>query len=87
MTVDEVRALERIRRRAYAGRVVFSGHAKMRIAQRGASPSDVRHVLCTAGTCKAGENERWLVTGPDLSGDELTVVVVIEDLVVVVTVF
>lgn len=54
--------------------------------QRGASYEDVRHALENAIGCRPDE-ERWRVESNDLDGDELTVVVAIEDDVVVVTLF
>ncbi len=55
--------------------------------QRGVQPRDVRHALSTAQACRRQDNDRWRVDSIDLSGDELTVVVVIEEGVLVVTVF
>jgi hypothetical protein len=46
----------------------------------------VRYALANAERCYAVENDRWRVTGPDLDGDELSAIVVIEDGVIVVTV-
>jgi hypothetical protein len=56
--------------------------------ERGASRADVRRALETATGCEAEPDERWKVTGGvDLDGDPLGAVVVLEDGVVVVTVF
>jgi hypothetical protein len=54
---------------------------------RGASVGHVLHALRNAAVCERGEGDRWKTTGPDLDGDDLTAVVVIEDGLVVVTVF
>jgi hypothetical protein len=70
-----------------AGRIVLAGHARERMAERGATFEDVRHALANATACKAQPNGRWRVTGPDLDGDELVLVVVPEAGVVVITVF
>jgi len=56
------------------------------MGERGASAEHVMHALQSATTCSSS-GERWKVTGPDLDGDALTVVVVLEDEVIVVTVF
>jgi len=46
----------------------------------------VVHALKHATTC-APRDAKWKVTGPDLGGDDLTAVVVLETDVLVVTVF
>jgi hypothetical protein len=40
-----------------------------------------------AARCKPSQHGRWRVEGPDLAGDEVTAVVVLENGVAVVTVF
>lgn len=85
--VETHEALEEIRRLATQGRVVLSGHARQRCAERGAQVRDVIHALQHGKQCSEGNKpERWKVTGPDLDGDDLDVVVVIDVDVVVVTV-
>jgi hypothetical protein len=54
--------------------------------QRNVLLRDVRAALTNAQTCHA-DGPKWKVTGPDYDGDELTCVVVLEDGIVVVTVF
>ena len=54
--------------------------------KRGASRWDVRTALVSATECRAAAG-RWKIRGHDRDGDELLVVVVLEDGVVVVTVF
>jgi hypothetical protein len=56
------------------------------MAQRGASAAHVRAALSGATKCVA-DADKWKVTGPDLDGDDLTCVVVIEGGVLVVTLF
>jgi hypothetical protein len=80
-------ALVAVRGYATANRVRFSGHARQRAALRGATVGHVLHALRNAAVCERGEGNRWKATGPDLDGDDLTAVVVIEDGLVVVTVF
>lgn len=79
-------ALRDIQGFAKAYRIRFVRHASERMAQRGADREDVRRALMTATSC-AASGERWKVSGVDVEGDELTVVCVLEDGVVVVTVF
>lgn len=85
MTPAEAR--REIRRLAIARRVRFSPHARQRMNERFVRPQDIYSTLENCVSCKAGQGERWKVAGPDTDGDELTLVVTIEDDVVVVTVF
>lgn len=55
--------------------------------QRFVRPPDVFSALEGATSCKAADDGRWKVCGPDTDSDELVLVVVIEGDVVVVTVF
>jgi hypothetical protein len=85
--VTAAQALEAVRGYAAANRYVISAHAMTRMRQRNVTPGDVHHALCNARTCRAVEDDKWRVTGPDRDGDDLDLVVAIEDGVVVVTVF
>ncbi len=89
VTADEALAL--VRGYASANRVTFSGHARQRAALRaggGSAVAHVLHALKNAAECRpATEADRWRATGPDLDGDELTAIVVIEDGLIIVTVF
>lgn len=84
MTADE--ALAVIRRAAIARRLVYTRHSEQEMAEANATREDVRNALVHALSCKASHQARWKLEGPDLDGDDLAVVVVIEDDVVVVTV-
>ena len=56
--------------------------------QRGVTVQDVRYALCHAGGCThQPESGRWRVDSTDLEGDDLTLIVRIEDDVLVITVF
>jgi len=55
--------------------------------ERGAVLDDVQRALTSATRCSAADKGRWKLTGRDRDGDELTVVIALEDGVVVVTVF
>lgn len=79
-------ALTAVRGYAAAGRFVLSGHARQRMSERNVTFRDVRHALTNARSCSA-EGERWRVKGPDWDGDDLVLVCVLEDGVIVVTVF
>jgi hypothetical protein len=54
--------------------------------QRNVLLRDVRAALTSAQTCHP-DGAKWKVTGPDYDGDILTCVVVLEEGVLVVTVF
>jgi len=85
MTAAE--ALADVRGYAQAGRIQFWHHAERRMEERGVFYRDVQSALQNAVRCSALPEERWKVWGPDASGDELTLVVLLEDGVVVVTLF
>ena len=84
MTPGEV--LRDVRGYAQANRIVLTVHARQRMRERRATFADVQHALSAAERCEpAEEPERWRVTSADLDGDALTLVVAVEDGVVVVT--
>ena len=55
--------------------------------ERSVREGDLRNALVNAGACTEQDDGTWRVKGDDLDGDELTVVVAIEDGLVVVTLF
>ncbi len=86
MTPSE--ALADIRGFASAGRIVYGFHARQRMRERRVRQVDVQTALVGAVACRFQPEEgTWKATGPDADGDELTVIVALEDGVVVVTVF
>jgi hypothetical protein len=85
--VDAATALADIRGYAAANRIRIASHAWKRMGERGAQYEDVRHALAGARSCKAADLGRWKVSGDDLDGDEIGLVVAIESGVVVVTVY
>ena len=85
--MDAASALADIRGFAAANRIRILRHAWQRMGERGAQYEDVRHALAGARRCKAADQGRWKVSGDDLDGDELTLVVAIEASVIVVTVY
>jgi hypothetical protein len=87
VTDSERAALANIAGYASVWRIRYTSHALERMDQRGASRQDVQAALSGASRCRAQPAGRWKVTGADRDGDELVVIVVLEDGVVVVTVF
>jgi hypothetical protein len=84
--VTSSEALADIRSHVTAGHWTISRHAQKRMAQRNVTMKDLRSALTGARCCHA-EGTKWKVTGPDVDGDDLTCVVVLESGVVVVTVY
>jgi hypothetical protein len=81
--------LDEIQRLAGIGRILIRHHARVRMAERGATIDDVQRALTTATSATwQPDHETWRVGGGvDLDGDELTVVVDVEADVIVVTLF
>lgn len=80
-------AIQDIRGYALAGRIDVTPHAGRRMRERGVIFDDLRHALATATACRSEPDDRWRVDSTDVAGDALTVVVALEDGVVVVTLF
>jgi len=82
-------ALAEIKRKATGNQVSFTGHARKRMAQRGAIARDVISALVTATSATwQTDNQNYRVEGGvDLDGDEMTVIVTIEANVIVITLF
>ena len=85
--MTEAEALEAIRGYASANRIQVIGHPIDRADERTVQYGDLRHALVNASRCKLQPNGRWRVDGKDLDGDDLTIIVIIRDGVIVVTVF
>lgn len=87
-SMTEAEALAEIRGLAAAGRVDFIDHAKKEMREAGADFVDVMNALRKAASCRyQPKNDRWKVQGPDRDGDELTMMVVLDDGILVVTVW
>jgi hypothetical protein len=89
--VTPTEALEQIRGYARANRYRIHPHAWDRLRGIGrnvyTSEEDVLHALQNAKQARfQPHNERWRVEGPDMDGDDLTMSVVIEDGLLVITV-
>lgn len=80
-------ALELIKDYASLGRVYFEPHALQQMFRRGATKEDVFAAIETATTCLKQENKKWKVCGQDIVGDELTIIVSLEGMAVIVTIF
>ena len=86
--MDAASALVTIRTHAVAGRIAYTTHARQRMDQRNVTRADVRRALSNAKGCRAGDSaDKWIATGPDVDGDDLDVVLVIEAGLVIVTVY
>ena len=72
---------------AAAGRFRIEPHCRVRMRERGSSVEDVRYALVNAESCTGQPNGRWKVKSSDLDGDELTMIVVLQSGVIVVTLF
>ena len=70
-------------------RIIWTSHALLRMATRGASKQDVIKGLRTGTTCVwSTEHASWNVTGgADLDGDEILVAVNVEGNLIIRTVF
>lgn len=76
-----------IRGYAAARRIRVLGHARDRMSQRGVTYADLPHALMNARDCEEGANGRWKVCSTDVSGEDLTVVLLIQTGLLIVTVF
>jgi hypothetical protein len=92
MGVKANEALDEVIRMATQGRYILTSHARLRSRERGGvRERDIRHALVNATSCREDRDPNhasdWKVEGPDMDGDDLTLCVIIEDDVVVCTVF
>ena len=87
MTKAELATLVDIRGYAASGRISLTTHARTRMVQRNVKPGDVRSALVSAVACKTQLDRTFKVVGPDMDGDALSLVVAIEDGILVVTLF
>jgi hypothetical protein len=81
--------LAEVRRLARLDRIVITGHARKRMADRGATRVDLRSALVTATTAiRQPDRGNWRIEGgTDNDGDDLAVIVDLEADVIVVTLF
>jgi hypothetical protein len=64
-----------------------SWHARERMRDRSVTEADLRHALVNAQWCSLQKNGNWRVESSDLDGQNLSLVVAIDDGVVVVKLF
>ncbi len=80
--------LDRVKHLAGLRAIRLSGHARKRADERGANFEDVRKALMTATSSKPEGGDKYKIDGGhDLDGDSLSLVVAIEDKLLVVTLF
>jgi hypothetical protein len=79
--------LKTIRGYAAANRITLTGHARKRMAERNVRYADIRTALVNARSCRPADGTNWRATGPDVDGDDLDVVVALEDGLIVVTIY
>ena len=79
---------ELVRRYAVAERwEVEAGHGVPRMRQRGVSFQDIKHALMTGNGCSVQPNGRWRLVSTDLDGDDLILILFVDDGVLVITIF
>jgi hypothetical protein len=74
--VNRRQAIRAIEAAGKAGNVHVSAHAKDNDDE--VMVEDIQHALATAWAFKLQPNGRWRVTGNDLDGNDLTVIVLID---------
>jgi hypothetical protein len=88
--VDSTEALRVIRGLAKANRIRFTAHAAREAVECGATRDDIRCGLANAKSIRAsgrGRSSDWTVVGPDLDGDDLEIALILEDGVLIITVY
>ena len=88
--MDPEEVLRAVRGLAKANRVRFTAHAAREAVECGATRDDVRRALANAKSVRAsgrGRASDWTVLGPDAGGDDLEIAVVLEDGILVITVY
>ena len=86
---DAKTALQKIQALAFINRIAYTSHARQRMSERRIRERDVWYAIKNATDCSASSDglDRWRVKGSDANDIELIVVVVIENKVVVLTIF
>ncbi len=86
-SVTSAEALADIRGYARAGRVELTEHVVVRARQRRVRIGEIVTALAHAHDCRHEEGEKWRALCRDRDGDLLEMIVVIEDGLLVVTLF
>ena len=87
MTKTEGEMLALVRSYTQAGRWEVDSHGRLRMRERGAAFGDVRHGLLAGRRCSVQGNGRWRLETEDLDGDDLTLILAVDDGVLVITLF
>ena len=88
--MDSAEALRAIRGLARANRIWLTAHARREAAECGATHEDIRCALIHATSIRAsgrGRASDWTVVGPDSDGDDLEIALIIEDGLLIITVY
>ena len=88
--MDSAEALRVIRGLARANRIRLTAHADREAAECGTSRPHIRCALVNATSIRASGPDRasdWTVAGPDLDGDDLEIALIIQDGLLVITVY
>ena len=88
--MDSGEALRVIRGLARANRFRLTAHAEREAAECGAWPEVIRCALVHAKSIRAsgpGRASDWTVTGTDLDGDDLEIALIIQDGLLIITVY
>jgi hypothetical protein len=88
--MDPEAALRVVRGLARANRIRLTAHGEREAAECGATREDLRCALVNTRSIRASGPHRasdWTVTGPDVDGDDLELALIIEDGLLIVTVF
>lgn len=88
--MDSREALRVVRGLGKATRIRLTVHAEREAAECGATREDIRCALVNAKSIRASGQKRasdWTVTGPDIDGDDLELALIIEDGLLVITVY
>ena len=88
--MDSANALRAVRGLGRANRIRFTAHAAREAMECGATRDDVRCALANATSIRAsgrGRASDWTVTGPDPDCDDLDIAVILEDGILIITVY
>ena len=88
--MDPEEALRAIRGLANANRFRLTVHAAKEAAVCGATRDDIRCALANARSVRAsgkGRSSDWMVMGPDLDGDDFEIALILEDGILIITVY
>jgi hypothetical protein len=85
MTPQE--ALAQIQAYARKRQIWLTEHVCQRMHQRNVRMKDIYSAINTAHLCEKQEDDKWKVTGQDLDNEELTLIIAIDGMNVIVTLY